>query len=130
VKLGGKAKKVRGKGVPMTLEEPGWPDVAHGVIAKLSISDGLGVAAVFLAVVDHIVVANRPPTAWEAGCLYAALCELAIGREENARRRIGLALLPGAKQELPVRIFPLPTAEELLQALTLVSALNGASPAG
>jgi hypothetical protein len=32
-----------------------------------------------------------------------------------------LALLPGAKQELPVRIFPLPTAEELLQALALIS---------
>jgi hypothetical protein len=114
----------------LTLEEPGWPDVAHRVIAKLSTSDGLGVAAVFLAVVDRIVVANRQPTAWEAGCLYAALCELAIGREENARRRIGLALLPGAKQELPVRRFPLPTAEELLQALTLISALNGASPGG
>jgi hypothetical protein len=84
-------------------------------------SDGIGVAASFRAVVDHIVLANRHPTAWESGCLYAALCELLTGREENARRRIGLALLPGAQHELPVRIFPLPTAEELLQALALIS---------
>ncbi len=84
-------------------------------------SDRIDVAASFRAVVDHIVVANRRPTAWEAGCLYAALCELAIGRENNARRRICLALLPGAQQELPVRIFPLPTAKELLQALALIS---------
>ena len=118
------------KRFPMTLEEPGWPDVAHGGIAKLSTSDGLGVAAAFLAVVDHIVVANRRPTAWEAGCLYAALCELAIGREENARRRIGLALLPGAQQEPPFSIIPLPAAEEFLQALTLISTLNWGSPAG
>ena len=83
--------------------------------------DGIDVATSFLAVVDDIVVANRQPTAWEAGCLCAALCELATGRESNARRRICLALLPGAKQELPVRIFPLPTAEELLQALALIS---------
>jgi hypothetical protein len=86
-----------------------------------TIFDGIDVATSFRAVVDDIVVANRQPTAWEAGCLYAALCELATGRERNARRRICLALLPGAKQELPVRIFPLPTAEELLQALALIS---------
>ena len=83
--------------------------------------DGIDVAASFRAVVDDIIVANRQPTAWEAGCLYAALCELATGRERNARRRICLALLPGALQELPVRIFPRPTAEELLQALALIS---------
>ena len=87
-------------------------------------SDRIDVAASFRAVVDHIVVANRRPTAWEAGCLYAALCELAIGRENNARRRICLALLPGALQELPIRIFPRPTAEELLQALALISHTN------
>ena len=28
---------------------------------------------------------------------------------------------PALEQELPVRIFPLPTAEELLQALALIS---------
>src|SRR4029079_6839846 len=89
-------------------------------------SDEIDVAASFRAVVDHIVVANRRPTAWEAGCLYAALCELASAREKNARRRICLALLPGAKQEVPVRIFPLPTAEELLQALALISGLAAA----
>ena len=66
-----------------------------------TIFDGIDVAASFRAVVDDIVVANRQPTAWEAGCLYAALCELATGRERNARRRICLALLPGALQELP-----------------------------
>jgi hypothetical protein len=96
---------------------PAIPDVKR----TDTTSDGIDVAVSFRAVVDHIVVANRRPTAWEAGCLYAALCELAIGREKNARRRICLALLPGAKQELPVRIFPLPTAEELLQALALIS---------
>ena len=126
-----KGKEAPGrKRFPMTLEEPGWSDVAHGGIAKPSTSDGLGVAAAFLAVVDHIVVANRRPTAWEAGCLYTALCELAIGREENARRRIGLALLPGAQQEPPFSIIPLPAAEEFLQALTLISTLNRGSPAG
>ena len=75
----------------------------------------------FRAVVDDIVVANRQPTAWMVGCLYTAICELATGRERNARRRKCLALLPGALQELPVRIFPLPTGEELLQALALIS---------
>jgi hypothetical protein len=73
--------------------------------------------ASFRAVIDHIVVANRQPTAWEVGCLYAALCELVLGREENARRRICLALLSGAQQELPFSIIPMPTAEELLQTL-------------
>ena len=105
----------------MTLGKPVGP-VAHDVIVKLSISDEMDVAASFHAVVDHIVVANRRPTAWEAGCLYAALCELAIGREKNARRRICLAFLPSAQQELPVSIIPLPTAEELLQALELITA--------
>ena len=80
--------------------------------------------ASFRAVVDHIVVANRQPTAWEAGCLYAALCELAIGREENARSRICLALLPDTQQELPFSIVPLPTAEELLQALEQINAMR------
>jgi len=46
----------------------------------------------------------------------------------NARRWIGLAFLPGAQHELPVTIIPQPTAEELLQAMTLISALNRASP--
>jgi hypothetical protein len=105
----------------MTLVKSVGP-VAHDVIVKLSTSDGIDVAASFHAVVDHIVVASRRPTAWEAGCLYAALCELVIGREENARRRINLALLPGAQQELPVSIIPLPTAEELLGALEQINA--------
>jgi hypothetical protein len=112
------------KRFPMALVGPARPDVAHGEIAKLT--EGVGVAAAFRAVVDTIVLTNRQPTAWEAGCLYAALCELAMGREANARHRIGFALLPGAQQELPLSIIPLPTAEELLQALTLISTLNRA----
>ena len=60
------------------------------------------------AVVDHIVASNRQPTAWEAGCLYAALCELAIGREKNARRRICLAFLPDAQQDCRSGYFPCP----------------------
>ena len=107
--------------LPGTLgeREPVRP-AAHDVI-------GIDVAAAFRAAADHILATSRgQPTAWEAGCLYAALCELAIGREKNARRRICLALLPGAKQELPVRISPLPTAEELLQALALISGLAAA----
>jgi hypothetical protein len=103
----------------MTLKGPGQQDVAHGGIAKLI--DGLGVADAFLVVVDTIVVVHRQPTNWEAGCLYAALCELAMDREANARHRIGFALVPGAQQELPLTIIPLPTAEELLQVLTLIS---------
>ena len=42
----------------------------------------------FRAVVNRIIAADRQPTAWEAGCLFAALCELANGREENALRKI------------------------------------------
>jgi hypothetical protein len=105
----------------MTLGKPLGPDVARGVIVNLSIPDGIDAAASFRAVVDHIVVTNGQPTAWEAGCLYAALCELAIGREENARPWTCLALVPGAPQELPFSIIPLPTAEELLQASALIS---------
>ena len=81
--------------------------------------------ASFRAVVDRIVSANRQPTAWEAGCLYAALCELAVGREENARRKISLALLPGAQQDPPVIVIPKPTAGELLQALEQMNAIRG-----
>ena len=100
----------------MILEKAGGP-VAYDVIVKGSTSERIDVAASFRAVVDQIVGANREPTEWEAGCLYAALCEVVIGREKNALRRIGLARLPGAQQELPVSIAPLPTAEELLRAL-------------
>jgi len=110
------------KGCPMTLGKPVGPDVAaHGAVANLSTSDGIDIAASFRAVVDRIIVANRQPTAWQAGCLYAALCELAIGREKNARRWTCLALLPGVQQELPIGITPLPTAEELLQAFELIN---------
>ena len=52
------------KRFPMTLGGSGRPNVAHGEIAKLT--EGLGVAAAFRAVVDTIVVANRELTAWEA----------------------------------------------------------------
>ncbi|WP_147155601.1 hypothetical protein [Reyranella soli] len=96
----------------------------------MSTFDGIDVTAAFHAVANQIVVAKRQPTAWEAGCLYAARCELAIGREMNARRRIRLALLPGPHQELPVSIIPLPMTEELLQALALISTLNPISPRG
>ena len=85
-------------------------------------SGGIDVTDSFRAVVDHIVVADRQPTAWEAGCLYAALCEIAIGRKTNARHRICLALLPSTGQELPISIIPLPTANELLQALEQINA--------
>ena len=94
------------------------------IVRLLSPPKGLGVAAAFCAVVDTIVVASRQPTEGEAGCLYVVLCELAIGREANARHRIGFALLPGAQQELSLSITPLPTAEELLQALTLILMLK------
>jgi hypothetical protein len=114
------------KGLPMTLGEPAGPNDVHGKIVKLSTSEGHNVVAHFLVVVDHIVVANRQPSAWEAGCLYSALCALAIGNEMKARRLIGLALLPGDQQELPVSVLPLPTAEELRQALTLILTLTRA----
>ena len=83
-------------------------------------------SASFRAVVDRILAANRQPTAWEAGCLYAALCELAAGRDEDAQRKIYLALLPGAQAAAPITIIPLPTCEDLLQALELLNARRDA----
>ena len=83
--------------------------------------------ASFRAVVDHVVSANRQLTAWEAGCLYAALCALAVGREVEAQRKITLALLPDVQERPPVTIIPLPTAEELLQALERLNATQAAS---
>ncbi|SEP51382.1 hypothetical protein SAMN02990966_07970 [Rhodospirillales bacterium URHD0017] len=118
-----------GKGLATPLGEPAGPDVVPGLNVKLSTSEGHNVVDAFLVVVDHIVVANRQPTTWQTGCLYYALCALTISDEMNARRWIGLALLPGDQQELPVSILPLPTAEELLQALTLISMQSG-TPAG
>jgi hypothetical protein len=76
----------------------------------------------FRAVVDHIAVANRQPTAWEAGCYDAALYELAIGREKSARRKICLAPLPGAQQELPVSIIPCPRPWNCFRPLEQINA--------
>ena len=86
-------------------------------------------SASFCAVVDHVVTAKRQLTAWEAGCLYAALCELAAGREIEAQQKITLALLPDIQKRPPVTIIPLPTAEELLQALERLNATQAASTA-
>jgi hypothetical protein len=80
--------------------------------------------ASFRTVIISIMLANRQPTAWEAGWLYAAICELSAGREQSARRNVRLAMLPGARQVPPVGLTPLPEAEELLQALELVSVLR------
>ncbi|WP_170303803.1 hypothetical protein [Reyranella soli] len=70
------------------------------------------------------MLVNRQPTAWEAGWLYAALCELSAGREQSARRNVRFAVLLGVRQQPPVGIAPRPKAEELLQALELVSVLR------
>jgi hypothetical protein len=76
--------------------------------------------ASFRTVVASIMMANHQPTAWEAGWLYAALCEISAGREQSARRNVRLAVLLGARLQPPIGITPLPKAEELLQALELV----------
>jgi hypothetical protein len=117
-----KAKEGAGqKGLPLTRGESVGPDLAQDVLVTLRASHAIDVTTAFLAVIDHIRRANRQPTAWEAGCLYAALCALAIGRQRNALHRIRLALLPGANQKPPIDIIPLPKAEELLQVLTIIS---------
>jgi hypothetical protein len=108
--------------------------LARGALAQ---TDGQGRALVtpkvvtqasasFRAVVDRILAANRQPSAWEAGCLYAALCELAAGREEDAVRKISLALLPGAQSDPPVTIIPPPTGEQLLDALEHLNGMRDA----
>ena len=81
------------------------------------------------AVVDHVVSAERQLTAWEAGCFCAALCELVAGCEIEAQQEITLALLPDIQERPPVTIIPLPTADELLQALERLNATQAASTA-
>ena len=47
--------------------------------------------AAFLAALRRIATSNRDPSPWEAGCLYAALCGLAVGDHRVAEQKIALS---------------------------------------
>ena len=78
--------------------------------------------AAYLAVVDRIVAANRQPTPWEAGCLFAALCAMSLGDIEGAKHRIALAASASLSREPPATVVPTPTVRDLRQALETVLA--------
>ena len=69
--------------------------------------------AAFLATLRRIAASNRDPTPWEAGCLYAALCAMAVGDHRIAEQKITLSTLVDIDQPPPVRVFPPLTVDDL-----------------
>lgn len=69
----------------------------------------------FLATLRRIEASNREPTPWEAGCLYAALCALAVGNHRIAEQKIALGMLSEIDQPPPVQLPPL-TVDDLREA--------------
>jgi hypothetical protein len=68
-----------------------------------------------LATLRRIEASNREPTPWEAGCLYAALCALAVGNHRIAEQKIALSRLGNIGQPPPVQLPPL-TVDDLREA--------------
>ena len=69
--------------------------------------------AAFFAALRRIAASNRDPSPWEAGCLYAALCALAVGDHRIAEQKIALSTLVDIDQPPPVRVFPPLTVDDL-----------------
>jgi GNAT superfamily N-acetyltransferase len=70
----------------------------------------------FLATLRRLAASNREPTPWETGCLYAALCALAVGDHRIAEQKIALSTLVDIDQPPPVQVFPPLTVDDLLDA--------------
>ena len=81
---------------------------------------GTRATVAFLTALDRIAAADRQPTCWEAGCLYAALCAMAIGNDQLAEQKICLCALGDLGQAPPVTVVPSPTVDDLQEALHAV----------
>ena len=73
--------------------------------------------AAFVAALDRIATSRREPTAWEAECLYTALCAMAVGDHRTAERKVALCALGDPGLPSLVRVVPPLTVEDLRDAL-------------
>src|SRR5437899_9992033 len=51
-------------------------------------------------------MSRRDPTPWEVGCLYAALCAMAIGDQRTADEKIALCTLGETGLSPPIEVLP------------------------
>jgi hypothetical protein len=79
----------------------------------------------FKAALRHIAASNREPTPWEAGCLYAALCAMAVGDYRAARQKVAWSALGDTTGPPPVQGVPAATVDELREALANLEHFRG-----
>jgi len=77
------------------------------------------------AALDRIAASNREPTPWEAGCLYAALCAMAVGDYRTARQKVAWSALGDTTEPPPLQGVPAPTVDELRDALANLEHFGG-----
>jgi hypothetical protein len=77
------------------------------------------------AALKRIAASNREPTPWEAGCLYAALCAMAVGDYRTARQKVAWSTLGDTTGRPPVRGVPAATVDELREALANLEHFRG-----
>jgi hypothetical protein len=71
----------------------------------------------FKAALRRIAASNRELTPWEAGCLYAALCAMAASNYRTAQQKVAWSALGDTAQTPPMQVLPIPTVQELREAL-------------
>ena len=71
----------------------------------------------FVTALGRIAASNRSPTPWEAGCLYAALCAMAVGDYGTARQNVAWSALGDTTEPPPMQAVPVPTVDDLFAAL-------------
>ena len=79
----------------------------------------------FKAALRHIAASNREPTPWEAGCLYAALCAMAVGDHRTAQQKVAWSALGDTTERPPLQGVPAPTVDELRDALANLEHFGG-----
>jgi hypothetical protein len=77
------------------------------------------------AALKRIAASNREPTPWEAGCLYAALCAMAVGDYRTARQKVAWSALGDITEPPPVQGVPAATVGELREALANLEHFRG-----
>src|SRR5260370_40657813 len=65
------------------------------------------------AALKRIAASNRGPTPWEGGCLYAAVCAMAVGDYPTARQKGAWSALVDTTQPPPAPGGPAATGDEL-----------------
>ena len=79
----------------------------------------------FVAALGRITASNRSPTPWEAGCLYAALCAMAVGDYRTARQNVAWSALGDTTEPPPMQAVPARTVDELFAALANLEESRG-----